>query len=122
MKPQIRTFILVFFCLVSVSLAGTKSAIITDTPLVINLRANQVLNVHQYYFSFPSEGASTGLHIEIGSASFGGLVAKQVNSIEHKFDAFIWPERPYKVAGPARVTVPAADSFKSFITYSIDAR
>jgi len=122
MKSPIRAFIVFFLCLANVSWAGTKSAIVTSTPVVINLRANQVLNVHQYYFIYPSEGASIGLAIQIGSETFGGLVAKQVNAVAYRFDALVWPERPFKVAGPAVVTVPAADSFKSFITYSIDPR
>src|SRR5438094_10675268 len=125
MKSPIRNFIVVFFCLANFAWAGTRSAIITTTSLTITVRANQVLNVHQYCYIFsPPEPGTTGsiaLEIFIGSEFFPGLEGKQVNSAA-QFDAYIWPDRPFKVAGPAQVIAPAGDIFKSFITYSIDPR
>ena len=122
MKSHLRVFLFLFFAFATFAWAGTKSAIVTDTSVVINLRVNQVFNVHQYYFSAPSNGASISLGITIGAENYSGLFAKQVNDFNVGIAAFAWPERPFKVGGPAVVTVPAAPGFKSFITYSIDPR
>jgi hypothetical protein len=100
---------------------GTESAIVTTTPLVINIPANQVLNVHQLYHIHPT-GGSANLLIKIGAEETAGLISKWVADLDEKYGAYVWPERPFKVAGPAQVTVPGTDSFKFFITYSVDER
>jgi len=83
---------------------GTESAIVTTTPLVINIPANKVLNVHQLYHIHPT-GGSANLLIKIGAEETAGLISKWVADLDEKYGAYVWPERPFKVAGPAQVTV-----------------
>ena len=40
--------------------------------------------------------------IKIGAEETAGLISKWVADLDEKYGAYVWPERPFKVAGPAK--------------------
>jgi hypothetical protein len=117
MKKRIMTSAIVFLGSIGLAIGAPKSAIVADTPLTLTIRARQVLNIHQYYHQSGSSGFR--ITIQIGEAFIDGITSKNLAADQ---DAAVWPERRFKVAGPAQVLIPGPIGDKLFITYSIDPR